>query len=193
MYIMHTSSCLPKTKIRIYLFLVSCWKWKSLIHSEKDGWCFVTEKFPLWNICWEMKEGSISSVCHKANKKTSVLSDVATTTRRNHDGRHGQSSLGGVSVMTELVRWCFCHDRARSVVFLAWQSSLGVLLSRTELVRGYFCHGQSLLGVLLSRTELIRGYFCHGQSSLRGISVHGQSSLGGKILSPTKLGSFTTE
>jgi len=58
------------------------------------------------------KEGRISSVCHKANKKTSVLSDVATTTRRNHDGRDGQRSLGGVSVMTELVRWCFCHDRA---------------------------------------------------------------------------------
>lgn len=75
----------------------------------------------------------------------------------------------------------------------AFMSSLGVLLSRTELVRGYFCHGQSLLGVLLSQTELIRGYICHGQSSLRGISVHGQSWLGGKILSPTKLGSFTTE
>ncbi len=59
------------------------------------------------------KEGRISSVCHKANKKTSVFSDVATTTPPNHDGPDGQSLLGGVPVTTELIKSTSVTDRAR--------------------------------------------------------------------------------
>jgi hypothetical protein len=92
--------CRPKTKRGIYLLLISCWKWKSLIHSEKDGWFFVTEKFPLLNICWEMKEGRKEGRKDFIHLSQSKQKDVCVFwCGHNHPPNHDRP-LGGVSVTT---------------------------------------------------------------------------------------------
>jgi hypothetical protein len=89
---------------------------------DPDGWFFVTEKFPLWNICWEMKEG------RKEGKKEGRKDFIRLSQSKqkdvcvfwcghnhppNHDGPDGQSALGDVSVTTELIKSTSVTDRAR--------------------------------------------------------------------------------